>query len=268
MKDNEIIGDLKISGSGSSVGGSYKDVSISGSGKITGDLQCESFKISGSGKVDGAITTNEFKISGSGKVTKDLKCSNGVISGSGAVQGSVVAEKFKISGSGKIQGNFSGEYLTVSGTSTICGKINATNVDVSGVIKGTKGVDGELININGSIITQGMINGDEVNIGLNGNCEVSEIGASKVRVCEYVNMINSIFNKMNRIIVGLFIKDYGYLKVKTIEADEIYLENTIADVVRGEKITIGRGCSIKLIEYKNNLEKIDSNSTIEEERKI
>ena len=33
------IGDIKISGSGSAGGGKYNDVSISGSGKINGDIR-------------------------------------------------------------------------------------------------------------------------------------------------------------------------------------------------------------------------------------
>ena len=42
--------------------------------------------------------------------------------------------------------------------------------------------------------------------------------------------------------------------VDIIEGDDIYLENTIAKVVRGNNITIGSGCAkIDLVEYKDNL---------------
>lgn len=265
MVNNETCGDLKISGSGKATGGRYRQVAISGSGKIVGDIQCESFKISGSGKVEGAITTNEFRISGSGKVTQDLKCIDGGISGSGTVQGSVYANRFKISGSGKVGGNFKGENFTISGGGTVRGRISSTNVDIHGGVRVEQGIEGEIININGSIITQGMVNGDEVNIGLNGSCEIEEIGASRVRVSEELNIRNSIALQW---LIKLFSRNHGYLRVKTIEADEVYLENTIAEVVRGEKIIIGKGCNIKRIEYRNSFEKIDSNSIVEEERRL
>ena len=88
MVNNEQFGDLKISGSGSATGGRYRVTSISGSGKIVGDVNCEKFSISGSGKVEGAVISNSFSISGSGKVTGDLNCVTGSISGSGSVLGS------------------------------------------------------------------------------------------------------------------------------------------------------------------------------------
>ena len=34
----------------------------------------------------------------------------------------------------------------------------------------------------------------------------------------------------------------------TIEGEEIYLENVVADVVKGKKVSIGEGCKIGKIE--------------------
>jgi cytoskeletal protein CcmA (bactofilin family) len=264
MVNNKEFGDLRISGSGSATGGRYKVASISGSGKIVGDVNCERFSISGSGKVEGAVISNSFSISGSGKVTGDLNCVTGSISGSGSVLGSIHANKFNISGSGKIGGNFKGEEFTMAGAGKVEGRINATNVKLLGAINVGHGIEGEFINIKGAIKTLGMVNGDEVNIELNGCCEIEEIGATKVRVLkEYSTM-----NILGRLICKLFSKNYGYLTIRTIEADEIYLENTIADVVRGGKITIGEGCKIKRIEYSDSLEKLNSESVIEEEARL
>ena len=264
MVSNEQFGDLKISGSGSAAGGRYRIASISGSGKIVGDVNCEKFSISGSGKVEGAVISNGFSISGCGKVSGDLNCVTGSISGSGSVLGSIHAKKFNISGSGKIGGNFKGEELTVAGAGRIEGRINATNVKLLGSIRVGHGIEGEIINIKGVLKTLGMVNGDEVNIELNGGCEVEEIGATKVRVLKEYSTMNAI----GRFICKLFSKNFGYLTTRTIEADEIYLENTIADVVRGGKITIGEGCKIKRIEYSESLEKLNSESVIEEEMKL
>ncbi|MDT2276668.1 hypothetical protein P7H20_20140 [Paenibacillus larvae] len=44
------------------------------------------------------------------------------------------------------------------------------------------------------------------------------------------------------------------LKAEVIEGDTIYLENTKADIVRGNRIVIGQGCEIRLIEFKEHFE--------------
>ena len=45
----------------------------------------------------------------------------------------------------------------------------------------------------------------------------------------------------------------GTSRVRVIEGDIIYLENTTADIVRGQTIVLGRGCQIGSIEYGVNL---------------
>ena len=45
----------------------------------------------------------------------------------------------------------------------------------------------------------------------------------------------------------------GYVRCNLIEGDNIHLENTICDIVRGDNITIGKGCTIGTIEYSNKL---------------
>ena len=45
--------DMRISGSSTMPGGEYGKVSISGSGKVQGNLKCESLSCSGAGKVKG-----------------------------------------------------------------------------------------------------------------------------------------------------------------------------------------------------------------------
>ena len=49
--------DMKISGSSTMPGGEYGKVSISGAGKIQGNLKCDSLSCSGSGKVEGDVVT-------------------------------------------------------------------------------------------------------------------------------------------------------------------------------------------------------------------
>lgn len=219
---------LKISGSGTTGGGEFEGVYISGSGKVNGDVKCREFKISGSGNIIGSVYTDDFKISGSGKVNGDSNC-----------------QWLKISGDGKILGNVLGKTFIISGGAFVEKNIEVENFEARGNFK-----------------VNGMINADEVIIQLQNHCYVEEIGATKVDVRKGAT-INSVFK-----FISFFAKNFvGYLNTKIIEADDIYIEYTKADIVRGENIVIGEGCEIGLVEYKNSF-KEEGNSKIIEKRKL
>ena len=53
---------------------------------------------------------------------------------------------------------------------------------------------------------------------------------------------------------------------KAAEKIEVYLEYTKAKVVRGNMVTIGKGCEIELVEYHDRFEKSDKSSVIKNKR--
>jgi cytoskeletal protein CcmA (bactofilin family) len=53
----------------------------------------------------------------------------------------------------------------------------------------------------------------------------------------------------------------------TIEGNEISLELTKADVVRGHNVTLGDGCEIGLVEYTGTLRK-NGDAKVREEKKV
>jgi hypothetical protein len=57
------------------------------------------------------------------------------------------------------------------------------------------------------------------------------------------------------------------LETSVIEADEIQLEDTRADVVRGRNVVIGAGCRIGLVEYADEL-RVDPDAEVKERKKI
>ena len=57
------------------------------------------------------------------------------------------------------------------------------------------------------------------------------------------------------------------LTADIIEGDLIYLENTNAKIVRGNNVTIGTGCKIELVEYKESFKK-DEKSIVDKNNKI
>jgi len=57
------------------------------------------------------------------------------------------------------------------------------------------------------------------------------------------------------------------LETKQIEGDEVSLEDTEAEVVRGKKVEIGPGCRIGRVEYSESL-KVASDAVVKERVKV
>lgn len=230
---------IKISGSGSAGGGDYEQIKISGSGKLTGDASCETFKVSGSTAIEGSLKAIDAGMSGSTRFRKDVE-----------------AETFKASGSAKVDGNVKAQELKTSGSFTVGGALSGDTLSFSGALKVGNECSAEHFKLNGQCQIGGLLNADSVEIELEGKSEIRAIGAGTVKVIEgrYGSFIKDL--------VGMFSDQSGKLICETIEGDEIYLENTICEMVRGGEITIGKGCQIKQVEYSGSL-KVESDGRVD-----
>lgn len=125
--------DFKIAGSGCMVSGEYGKVSISGSGKISGNISCESIHISGSAKSEGNVDCKaEARISGSFKC-KDLSCTELKVAGS-AKFGELKCGTVKISGSVSAD-SIEADTVSTSGKIEVKGLLNAESITISGGAK-------------------------------------------------------------------------------------------------------------------------------------
>ena len=239
------IGDIKISGSGTAGGGKYNDVSISGSGKINGDLECKDFKTSGSSKVIGNLKAETIKISGSARIEGNVEAEEMKVSGSSHVVGDVKSQSIKINGSTHIEGNLYGEEIIIAGSAHI-----------------EKNCEAESFKASGNFKIQGLLNAGEINIRIGGNCNVQEIGGEHIEI-----RVNPIDNSLFKKVIDKMFNSKGELTTELIEGDEIYLQNTNAKIVRGNNITIGEGCNIGLIEYSGEII-ISSDSIVREQKQI
>ena len=57
------------------------------------------------------------------------------------------------------------------------------------------------------------------------------------------------------------------LKTKRIEGDSVELEGTTADLVKGAKVVIGKGCKIKTVEYSESIE-VHEKASVEKQVKV
>jgi cytoskeletal protein CcmA (bactofilin family) len=277
--ENQNRGDLHISGFGTSNGGTYNNVSISGGGNIGGDIECQDLRISGMGNIKGSVKAENAKISGTAGVKGDLISVNEVtVSGAADIDGDVKTKLIKTSGVCKIKGNLTSEELVVSGTTSVDKDVNTKKIKVSGNTHMRGNVHGEEIDIkgnaeiggdcecekftaNGGFKIGGLLNAGEIDIKIFYKCSVNEIGGEKITIRK-----SDGFAEIGRFIKNIFnIKEY--LITQCIEGDDIYLESTVAKVVRGNNVTIGPDCEIDLVEYRNEL-KILNDTKVNKQEKI
>lgn len=224
--------DLIIAGSGSSGGGNFHRVKINGSGEVHGDTECIELKVNGSAKLHGNIQCETASVNGSAAILGNLAAQRLRVQGHADINGDVAGKETRIQGSCKISGSLSGEEIKIEGGSSIGGDCEA-----------------EVFLAKGSFTIGGLLNAGQIDIILYGGCRVKEIGGEKINVKK-----PGIAHKLKRLIFSYIFRLNVDLQADVIEGDEIYLEYTNARIVRGNNVTIGPGCEIEMVEYKNHFQ--------------
>jgi cytoskeletal protein CcmA (bactofilin family) len=227
-----------ISGAGTIGGGTYDRVSISGAGKITSDITTEELRISGAGKVQGRTESEKI-----------------VASGSAVFAEAVIAEEMRVSGSARVDGRIEVKELKCSGTFKAAQSISSEYIKVSGDLRVGGDVEAEIFKTSGGFKIEGLLSADRIEIRLGGRCQAREIGGERIEVTR------GGWKEKGILLDGLIKLFTGggmaELHTTQIEGDEILLENTTADIVRGKTVAIGPGCNIETVEYSESLRVAD-----------
>jgi len=235
MKSNNLI----INGSGDYPGGHYEKISIRGEGKIVNNVECAAFHVYGTSEIVENATAGSVKILGEAEIKGNMEAEETLIMGTMAIGGNAILKKIKIFGTLDVEGRLGGEEANIKGSISVNGDVEYEKFDSSGGFE-----------------IKGMLNADTIKVALRfGESRAEEIGGGKI----------TIKRKRNSLLP--LVGEEGTLTAKIIEGDEIYLENTKASTVRGNKVHIGSGCTIGLVEYKNDFTQ-DSNATIKSSIKI
>ena len=245
---NEERKSVSVSGAGVIAGGSYSRVFISGAGKVNGDLVAEELKMSGAGRVNGRCEVVHLTVSGTGKFEKGVTADEMRVSGVVKVDGPVKVKELKCSGTFHASESISAEYIKVSGQLHVGGDVEA-----------------EIFRASGGFDIRGLLSADRIEIQPGGRCRVQEIGGARIDIRRYGSKDHA--NLLDSLLRALSNAWGGEVEATLIEGDEIYLENTRADVVRGKQIQIGPNCKIKLIEYSESL-KVHDDSEVGNQTKI
>ena len=225
---------VSVSGAGTISGGSYSRVSISGAGKVDGDLYAEDLTMSGIGRVSGHCEVAHLSVSGTGKFEKAVVADDMKVSGIVKVDGPVKVKELKCSGTFRAAEGIASEYVKVSGQLHVGGDLEA-----------------EIFRASGGFEVHGLLTADRIEIRPGGRCRAREIGGARIDVRRYGSKDQA--GLLDSLLRALSTTWGGEVEAALIEGDEIYLENTRADVVRGKEIQIGPNCKIGLVEYSESL---------------
>lgn len=237
--------DIRISGAGSTGGGKYNEVRISGAGKVNGDIECNLMDISGASEIKGNVKSKVVKINGAAQI-----------------RGNLLSDDIEINGGSTIDGHVETKKVRIYGGSEIGGSLHASEVEIKGSVKIKGDCETETFRNDGGFTIDGLLNADSIYINIGGSCRVREMGGGKIEVRRsdsavfaFQKVFKDIFNIKENLIVD------------SIEGDDIYLEYTMAKVVRGNNITIGRDCTIGLVEYKDSIN-VSLGSLVTEQKKL
>ncbi|WP_068620535.1 hypothetical protein [Paenibacillus tuaregi] len=216
--------DIKIMGNGGSAGGLVGRLSITGDGEIHGDVDAISFKCTGNATVNGSLKAETLKLTG------DL-----------ILRGSLEGKVFSTMGKLQIQEHVTARKIKFSGDTHVGGQITSEQIELSGYNTVEGGCQAEEFKARGAVRIGGMLNSENVEIKLLGESRIKEIGGGLIRVMPSRGLwaLVDMFNP----------EGPPRLVATSIEGDTINLENTEAEYVRGNKVTIGPGCRIGLVEY-------------------
>ncbi len=191
--------------------------------------------LSGVGSASGG-TYHDVRINGVGKVYGDLDCVRCRVDGVADIYGNVKATTVQIRGRARVQGSVSGEEVRLEGDTNIAGNCEAETFHAAGAFQ-----------------VDGLVNADQVSIRLHGSAQVKEIGGENISVVKHHKF-------------GLFSR-FKKLTAETIEGDDVHLEFTKANVVRGNRVRIGPGCEIECVEYRTDYQQAPE-ARVTESRKL
>ncbi|WEG12943.1 cytoplasmic protein [Pullulanibacillus sp. KACC 23026] len=233
--------DLTINGVGSSAGGSFRHVELNGSGKVVGDVACQTFESNGKGTVTGNLHTEKMAMSGAGTINGCLQSTDSAqIDGKGLIEKDVMMNRMTINGYATMNGSVKGNELTINGKVSIHGDCEV-----------------EQFKTDGAFTIDGLLNADQIIVKAHGNCKAKEIGGQDIHIRAQTRGLLKFLTP--------FLS--GQLETDLIEGNTIKLEGTHAKVVRGEHIIIGPNCDIGLVEYTGTLQN-SKGSNVKEARKL
>ncbi|MEK3670552.1 MULTISPECIES: hypothetical protein [unclassified Paenibacillus] len=186
----------------------------------------------------------DVKVTGECKFTGDVDCLKFSQTGEIKVDGNLRLQHMKITGECEVKGRIDGASLRGQGQLTAGGGLRIEEIKLTGGIMVTGDCEAEELQLTGIIEVSGLLNAGKLELGLFGPCRADAVGGSSISI------------KRSR--TGALLRPGQGKKMsfqaRLIEGDQIELQSTQAQTVRGGRVIIGTGCEIDTVEYRDTLE--------------
>lgn len=223
--------------------------------KSMGDIKLESGEYgeiisAGDLKLNGSIKANFIKAAGDLKAKEELEVGKLSVFGDAKFKKTVKADEASIYGDAEFQDKLTGKEIKIFGSLT-AGVIDADKMAVNGEIDKAMEINAEELVLNGEFHVDGAMNIGHGRFNLAGDSKVKEVFCEQLEVKvskdSFQGILSGLLSRTNS----------GRMKVDLIEGDDIYLEHTTANIVRGKIVRIGEGSKIGKVEYSDTLEIFD-----------
>lgn len=223
----EKLSDLKIAGTGNATGGRYGKVRIDGSGQINGDIECVDLVANGNMSVNGSLMTQKLRVNGSG-----------------TVHGAVEAESLNVAGNLSLKDQLRSRFIEIGGHCSIHGDLESERLTLSGNLRGHGDVRSEWAELRGSFNISGRLHLGNGDIRLFGRCKALEVIGDRITVRRKGKRLWEMLS---------FSLSGPRLEARVIEGDVLDLEYVEADMVRGNRVILGKGCKVRQVEFRDEL---------------
>ncbi|WP_219833895.1 hypothetical protein [Paenibacillus sp. R14(2021)] len=201
--------------------------------------------ITGNGSTNGGSYHN-VRVMGEAQIFGPLESDSIRSMGNIEVDGSLKSGKIRLIGEASVRGDLFGNDFSIMGQMDLQGSMRSRTIKIRGQLDVRGECEADAFDSRGGFHIHGLLNANEVDIRTWGPCRAKEIGGGRITVRPTKwGGIKQFFSGQGPMT----------LTAELIEGETIYLENTIADVVRGTHVTIGSGCRIGTVEYRKSLKR-------------
>lgn len=213
--------------------------------------QRPALKMVGTSSSNGGVF-GQVKVTGECEFRGDVDCSKLACTGNVEIRGGLTAAAVKLTGTCGVESNLASGEIGGTGELKVKGNLRGEKVKLYGQLA----VDGDAelgeAALRGAIVCGGLLSAERLELGLYGPSSVGELGGGKLRVRR---------SRMSALKNWVSPAGAASLKAGTIEGDQVELQYTEADVVRGGDVVIGPGCTIGRVEYRREL-RVDSRAKV------
>ncbi|MEK3758961.1 hypothetical protein MKZ07_10995 [Paenibacillus sp. FSL P4-0338] len=184
----------------------------------------------------------DVKVTGECTFGGDVDCHKLAQTGEVAIKGNLRAQDIKITGECEAKGRVDAASLRGQGELTAGGGLRIEDIKLTGGIIVTGDCEAEQVQLTGILEVSGLLNAEKLDLTLFGPCRADTVGGGRISI------------KRSR--SGALLRPGKKLSftARLIEGDQIELQHTQAQTVRGGSIVIGPGCEIETVEYREVLE--------------